>query len=100
MYRYARDEATLRKIPVHNPAKLFGFPDFGCTPFCGLLAYGAQQMVFSGCPPGVDEGVASANAVTSSRTQLTIRAKKLFEKLLDMRINASPGTTVPRSWAV
>jgi predicted TIM-barrel fold metal-dependent hydrolase len=27
MYRYAPDEATLEKILVHNPAKLFGFAD-------------------------------------------------------------------------
>jgi predicted TIM-barrel fold metal-dependent hydrolase len=27
MYRYAPDQATLEKILVHNPAKLFGFPD-------------------------------------------------------------------------
>lgn len=26
MYRYAPDQATLEKILVHNPAKLFGFP--------------------------------------------------------------------------
>jgi len=25
MYRYALDEATLHKVLVHNPAKLFGF---------------------------------------------------------------------------
>ncbi|SFH81649.1 amidohydrolase family protein [Bradyrhizobium sp. Gha] len=27
MYRYAPDQAELEKILVHNPAKLFGFPD-------------------------------------------------------------------------
>ena len=27
MYRYAPHEATLQKIMVHNPARLFGFPD-------------------------------------------------------------------------
>jgi predicted TIM-barrel fold metal-dependent hydrolase len=27
MYRYAPDEAIIRKIMVDNPAKLFGFPD-------------------------------------------------------------------------
>jgi 2-pyrone-4,6-dicarboxylate lactonase len=27
MYRYAPDEATLHKILVHNPARLFGFSD-------------------------------------------------------------------------
>jgi predicted metal-dependent phosphotriesterase family hydrolase len=27
MYRYAPDEAMVRKIMVDNPAKLFGFPD-------------------------------------------------------------------------
>ena len=27
MYRYVGDEATLEQILVHNPAKLFGFPD-------------------------------------------------------------------------
>ena len=27
IYRYAPDQAELEKILVHNPAKLFGFPD-------------------------------------------------------------------------
>jgi predicted metal-dependent phosphotriesterase family hydrolase len=27
MYRYAPDQATLEKILVHNPARLFGFEE-------------------------------------------------------------------------
>jgi predicted TIM-barrel fold metal-dependent hydrolase len=27
MYRYAPDQATLEKVTVHNPARLFGYPD-------------------------------------------------------------------------
>jgi hypothetical protein len=57
-----------------------------------------SKIVFSGrTPEVVAEGVASANAVTSSRTQLTIRAKKLFAKSFGMQVNASRGLTVPRS---
>ena len=94
MYRYAPDEARFgRSWSTTLPNCSASRTEPSGASVRPYFRKALNRMALSGWPPGVTCGDASANAVTSNRTQLTIRARKLF----GMPVNASRGKTVPPS---